>query len=486
VVVLGPDAWPTVTGGGGSSIVTPFTSVGILDGLNQMGGLKVLYARGIPTLEELFEGTTLTAVDSGKPAPARSGDENIKVETFANDHFSGKPESVAYVSNIDSWHPRVWGSGGASHRSVRWSGTYLPQSTGSYLFVVAATATDAYKLYVNGKVVVEESRHESQAPHSAEFNLTAGQPASIRLDYQPGGQEEFIGMGIRAMSDLISPDARQIAARADAAIVSVGFDSSNESEGFDRSYALPYGQDALIEAVRAANKYTIVVLTSGGDVDTHRWIAKVPAFLHNWYPGQEGGAALAEILVGARSPEGKLPISFPVSWEQNPVHDHYYPPPTPAGQTPHVKYTEGVFLGYRYFTSTNEKPLFPFGFGLSYTTFSFSNLVVTPQATSDDQVSVSFDVANTGARAGAEVAQLYVGDPSAKVKRPAKELKGFEKVRLDPGQSRRVTFSLNKRSLAYWDEASHGWRVDPGKFVVYAGDSSENTPLTADFTVSAK
>lgn len=486
VAVLGPDVWPAVTGGGGSSIVTPYTSVSILDGLNQMGGLKVLYVRGIPTIEELFEGTTFAAPGPGIKDAGRADGANIKVETFSNENFSGKPASIDYVSNIDSWHPRVWGSGAASHSSVRWSGTYLPQTTGSYLFVVAATATDAYKLYVNGRIVVQESRHESQAPHSGEFDLTAGQPASIRIDYQPGGEVQFIGMGIRAMSDLISPDAKKIAAQVDAAIVSVGFDSNTESEGFDRSYALPYGQDALIEAVRAENKKTIVVLTSGGDVDTHRWIAKIPAFIHNWYPGQEGGTALAEILVGARSPEGKLPISFPVSWEQNPVHDHYYPPPTPAGETPHVKYAEGVFLGYRYFTSSGEKPLFPFGFGLSYTTFSFGNLQISPRETFDDQVTVSFDVTNTGTRPGAEVAQLYVGDPSASVKRPVKELKGFEKVRIDPGQSQRVTFSLTKRSLAYWDDASHDWRVDPGKFMVYAGDSSENTPLTANFIVASK
>ena len=486
VAVVGPDAWPAVTGGGGSSIVTPYTSVSILDGLNQMGGLKVLYARGIPTLGELFEGTTFAPSGSGVHDANRAPDANIKVETFGNENFSGKPVSIAYVRNIASWHPRVWSSGAASHRSIRWSATYLPQSTGSYLFVVAATATDAYKLYVGGKVVVQETRHESQAPHSGELDLTAGHAVSIRLDYQPGASDEFIGMGIRAMSDLIPREAMQIAAQADAAIVSVGFDSTTESEGFDRSYSLPYGQDALIEAVRAVNKNTIAVLTSGGDVDTHRWIAKLPAFIHNWYPGQEGGTALAEILLGARSPEGKLPISFPVSWEQNPVHDHYYPPQTPAGQTPHVKYAEGVFLGYRYFTSTSEKPLFPFGFGLSYTTFSFGNLQISPRETSGDQVTVSFDVTNTGSRSGGEVAQLYVGDPSAKVKRPEKELKGFEKVRLDPGQSQRVTFTLNKRSLAYWDKASHDWRVDPGKFVVYAGDSSENTPLTADFAVAAK
>jgi hypothetical protein len=131
----------------------------------------------------------------------------------------------------------------------------------------------------------------------------------------------------------------------------------------------------------------------------HRWLSGVPALLHNWYPGQEGGRALADILTGQHSPEGHLPVSFERSWEENPVHDNYYAPPVPKGQTPHVAYKEGVFVGYRYYTSFDKKPLFPFGFGLSYTTFSFSNLKVSPeQASADGSITVSFDVTNTGQR----------------------------------------------------------------------------------------
>ena len=194
---------------------------------------------------------------------------------------------------------------------------------------------------------------------------------------------------------------------------------------------------------------------------------------------------MAEVVFGARSPEGHLPDSFERAWEDNPTHDSYYAPPTPAGQTPHVKYSEGVFVGYRYYTSLNKQPLFPFGFGLSYTTFSFSNLEVSPKtATSDGNITVSFDVTNTGQRAGAEVAQLYVGDPSAKIKRPVKELKGYQKVRLNPGEKQRVSLTLDRRALAYWDVNSNDWRVDPGQFTVYVGDSSADTPLTTDFTVS--
>ena len=219
-------------------------------------------------------------------------------------------------------------------------------------------------------------------------------------------------------------------------------------------------------------------------MDTHLWLANVPALIENWYPGQEGGVALSEILFGERSPEGHLPISWERSWEENPVHDNYYAPPVAAGQTPHVKYAEGVFVGYRYYTSLNKQPLFPFGFGLSYTTFAFSNLKVSPESASADMpVVVSFDVENTGSASGATVTQVYVGDPSAKIKRPLKELKGYEKVRLEAGKKQHVTVTLDKRSLAYWDVTVNNWKVDPGQFVVYVGDSSANTPLNASFTI---
>jgi beta-glucosidase len=264
----------------------------------------------------------------------------------------------------------------------------------------------------------------------------------------------------------------------------VGFDPTTESEGFDRTFALPWGQDELIAAVLKENTKMIVVVISGGDVDTHGWLQNVPALLESWYPGQEGGKALAEVLLGARSPEGKLPISFERSWNDNPVHDHYYAQAVPEGQTPHVKYAEGVFIGYRYYASSTNKPLFPFGFGLSYTKFSFSELKLSPSSVpSGGSLEVSFDVTNTGNRTGAEVAEVYVGDPSAHMPRPAKELKGFAKVRLSPGQHQHVSLVLDPRAFSYWSEESHDWRIDPGRFTVYVGASSEDTPLTADVNI---
>ncbi|MGB7136242.1 MAG: glycoside hydrolase family 3 C-terminal domain-containing protein, partial [Acidobacteriaceae bacterium] len=365
----------------------------------------------------------------------------------------------------------------------RYTANYLPAKTEDYLFLTSAAGGDAYKLSVNGKTVMDQTSHEGQAPRSVEVPLTAGQPASIEVDYWPQGAPRM-GLGIRGVDELISPEAKKIAAMADAVIVAVGFDASTESEGFDRTFELPYGQDELIRAISQANPHTIVTITAGGNVDMHRWLDAVPALLHNWYPGQEGGRALARILLGQSSPEGHLPVSFERAWDQNPTHDSYYAAPVDKGQTPHVFYKEGVFLGYRYYTTYDEKPLFPFGFGLSYTTFSFSDLNVSPaHATADGSVTVSFDVTNTGQREGATVAQVYVGDPSAKIKRPLKELKGFEKVRLGPGDTRHVSLTLDRRSLAYWSDQENDWQVDPGRFTVFVGDSSENTPLTQDFQV---
>lgn len=491
LAVLGPDAWPAVPGAGGSSQVDPYSAVSIMGGLTNFSGsgIKVLYVRGIPTTKELFQrthfGTDQSMTSSSDPFwEDWFGKPTIKVETFDNDNFSGAP-TVTHAKHIDSWGAQGFMPPGEGKRSIRYTADYLPRKTGEYIVVATGSWGDSWKLFLDGKQVMEQPHREGQAPQSTKLHLTAGKAVHIRFDYVPDGTHVSAGLGIVAVDDLVSPEAKKIANMTDVALVSVGFDPSTESEGMDRTFALPWGQDELIEAVSSVNKNTIVAITGGGGVDMRRWIDKVPALLHNWYPGEEGGTALAEIVFGKRSPEGHLPASFERAWEDNPVHDYYYAPPVPEGQTPHVKYGEGVFVGYRYYTTKNKKPLFPFGFGLSYTTFRFSNLEVSPKsATSEGNITVSFDVTNTGQREGADVAQVYVGDPSAKVERPVKELKGFEKVRLSPGETKHVSLTLDRRSLAYWDMKGNDWRVDPGEFKVYVGDSSESTPLNTAFTIT--
>lgn len=483
IAVFGPDAWPAVPGAGGSSHVTPFEASSILTGLSDYLGqrVKVLYARGLPSLNDMFDNTEFVDKDA-KPGAQWRDSKAVKVEIFNNPNFSGASQ-VMYAPRIASYKSEEWTPPAPQRKSIRMTAEYLPKKTGTYIIVAGAGGSDAYTVLVDGKKVIEQPHREGQAPQYADVSMTAGTPVNVQVDYLPDASYPRIGLGIHSTDDLVSPEVAKLAAMADATVVAVGFDPSTESEGFDRSYSLPWGQDELIQAVSAANKKTIVTLTAGGGVDTHRWIDNVPVFLHTWYPGEEGGKAIAEILFGEHSPEGHLPISFEKSWEQNPAHDNYYATAAP-GQTPHIKYAEGVFIGYRYYTSKHIEPLFPFGFGLSYTTFSFSNLTVSPEtASADGPITVSFDVTNTGQRAGATVAQLYVGDPSAKIERPVKELKGYQKVRIDPGVTQHVNLTLDRRSLAYWDVASNNWKVDPGKFTVFVGDSSEDTPLTQDFEV---
>jgi beta-glucosidase len=482
IAILGPDAWPAVTGGGGSSQVTPYSAASLMTGLSDyyLGKAKVLYARGVPSMDEMLAQTRFNLPKKIEAAalPAAQG-HGVMVEQFDNAEFHGSPAVTRFVDRVDT----VLNMEQAQFpqpKGLRYSTEFRPGEDGEYIFLATAGGGGAYSLYVDGKLQISQLSREGIEPLWVELPLKADHPVAVRLDYTPNGSTPQAGLAIRSVDELATPEARKIAAMADAVVVDAGFDGSTECEGYDRTYALPWGQDELIEAALAANPKTIVVLTGGGDVDTHRWIAKAPVLLHQWYPGQEGATALAEILSGARSPEGRLPITFPHSWEENPVHDSYYAPAVPAGALPRVRYSEGVFLGYRSFVTTGKKPLFPFGFGLTYTTFAFSNLKVTSTVTGGHpSAQVSFEVANTGNVTSAEVAQVYVGDPSAKVERPRIELKGFKKVRLAPGEKQQVSIPLDERSFSYWDVGGSQWRWDGGDFVIAVGDSSENTPLIA-------
>lgn len=484
IAVLGPDAWPAVTGGGGSSMVTPYSASSLMTGLSDyyLGKAKVLYARGVSPMDEMLSKTDfkLPARIAAAELSASKG-HGVMVEQFDNPDFQGTPTGTRFVDHIDTVL-NMEQTQFPQPKGLRYSAEFRPSKDGVYIFLAAAGGGGSYKLYVDGKLQISQLAREGIEPQWVELALKMNRPVAVRLEYQPNGNTPQAGLAIRAIEDLVTPEARKIAALADTVVVDVGFDSTTECEGYDRTYALPWGQDELIETALAANPRTIVVLTGGGDVDTHRWIDKTPVLLHQWYPGQEGATALAEILSGAHSPEGKLPITFPHSWEENPVHDSYYAPYVPAGAVPHVRYAEGVFVGYRSFVTSGKKPLFPFGFGLSYTSFAFSNLKVTPSINDGHATAqVSFDVTNTGKVPGAEVAQVYVGDPSAKVQRPARELKGFQKARLAPGEKQHISLSLDERAFSYWDVEANQWRWDPGRFVIAVGDSSESTALTADF-----
>lgn len=367
--------------------------------------------------------------------------------------------------------------------SERWQGYYLAAEEGVYDLFVSSTGDRGglYRLHVDGDVVLDMWEINGAAVDFVTMPLAAG-PHEVMLEHHgrpkwPGSRLE---LGISRHGSRVHAQAKALAAKVDAVVVAAGFDSGSESEGLDRTFALPPGQVELINQMAAANPNAVVVLTAGGAVDANDWLDKVPALLQIWFPGQEGGTAAAKILLGEVNPSGRLPATFEHHLEDNPSYAHHYPEPG----TRRVVYTEGIFVGYRGFEHHRVAPLFPFGFGLSYTSFSYANLSVTPAQTSDGRVEVAFDVTNTGSRPGADVAQVYVADPRASVPRPPKELKGFVKVRLEPGQSQRLTVTLDRRALSFYDAAAKQWRAEAGEFGILVGRSSADIVLRGSLTLT--
>ena len=245
---------------------------------------------------------------------------------------------------------------------------------------------------------------------------------------------------------------------------------------------MPEAQIAEIDSLAAINPNLVVVVNAGGGVDFNPVLAKAKAVLMAWYPGQAGGKAIAEILAGKVNPSGRLPITIERRLEDNPVFYNYYCNTERLWNSPErVTYFEGVFVGYRGYDRSGVEPLFPFGFGLSYTDFQFSDIAA--EKLSDGRVKVTASVKNTGKRAGAEVVQLYVNDEKASVPRPEKELKGYEKVYLEPGESRTVEFILDSEAFAYYDMDRHGFVVEPGIFNILIGASSRDIRLTTAVTL---
>jgi beta-glucosidase len=272
-------------------------------------------------------------------------------------------------------------------------------------------------------------------------------------------------------------------AAADVAIVVVGLYHKTakhwDMEGVDRyDLSIPPTQVQLIQQTAAANPKTIVVLVTGSPIEMGAWLDHVPAVVEMWYAGMEGGRALADILFGDVNPSGKLTMTFPKQLADCPAHQSE----RTFGGAEKVYYDEGVFVGYRWFDAREIEPLFPFGHGLSYTTFAYGDLQVSPALMSGEGlVNVSVDVTNTGTRAGAEVAQLYLQDVEASVERPPKELKGFQKLFLAPGETQTATFELMLRDLSFWDEGSSVWKAEPGTFHVLVGSSSRDIRVEAEF-----
>jgi len=403
-----------------------------------------------------------------RPPGARAGEHGLKGEYFNNMDLSGEPVLVRVDPQVQfDWNggppdPKVH----PEHFSVRWTGTL--RSPVSREVRLSVTTDDGARLYVDGKLLIDSWHDRGPSSDIITLALQAGKEHDIRFEYYQNGGGASASLGWEFRSDNEKPfNAAVAAARgAGAAVLFVGI---NEGEGEDRSNLdLPGEQEDLISAVAATGVPTVVVLVNGGAVTMGKWINKVAAVVEGWYGGEEGGNALADVLFGDYNPGAKLPITFPQFVGQVPLYyDHK---PTGRGDD---------------YVDLSGAPQFPFGFGLSYTRFDYSNLTITPSRPDiHGGLSVSVDVTNAGSRAGDEVVQLYLHDGPRSVTRPVEELKGFRRITLEPGQKQTVTFTMTNADLAFLDEHLHSV-VQAGPVDVRVGSSSEDIRLKGTFDITA-
>jgi beta-glucosidase len=463
LAVIGPNADRYVTGGG-SSYTDPFHYISVLKGITDLAGSKVkINFAGSPQVAVLTHNSTFYS------APG-SIEKGLTGNYFNNQTFAGSATNSRIDTVIDFHWAGVPNISGipADHFSIRWTGVIRPASSGKFTFYVSGD--DGFRLWVGNQLIIDNWVDEAITAKTGEINLTAGQEYSVKLEYYENAGLAEIMLGYQSSAELNS-QIITAASGSDAAVICVGFNSSTESEGFDRPFSMGADQDSLICQVSRVNPNTIVILNAGGNVDMQAWLKKIKGLIHAWYPGQNGGKAIAEILFGQTNPSGKLPVTFEKKWSDNPVYENYYQNDGPN----HVKYNEGIFVGYRYYDANNVEPQFPFGFGLSYTTFEYSNLVLT--ADSAGRTIVNFDIKNNGSMAGAEVAQLYISPESPNVPRPVRELKDFTKVNLQPGETKTVSLILDAGAFSYFSTYENSFVIDSGKYDVIIGASSRDIRL---------
>ncbi|HWU59561.1 MAG TPA: glycoside hydrolase family 3 C-terminal domain-containing protein, partial [Microbacteriaceae bacterium] len=415
-----------------------------------------------------------------------SGEPGLTAAYFNNLTLAGEPALTKVETNIDDHYTAAPGPGvNAAGFSVRFSGRVTAPVTGTYTFSMKNTG--GVRMWIDDQPVFDD--WAQYGPGVSAIRLSAGKHTIKVENYQPinGATGPVAGTPTSTPTNgsvtlgWQVPDTDAIAAaaaQAKAASVAIVVVNDDESEDGDRqNLTLPGAQDDLIEAVAAANPHTIVVLNTGAPV-LMPWLKSVSAVVESWYGGQQNGAALASILYGDVAPSGKLPQTWPASMSAMPTASHaQYPGDVDvSANTTEYKYSEGLEVGYRWYQANNVTPLFPFGYGLTYSKFEYSNLDVQPNASSSPQkVTVTATVHNVGNRAATDVAQLYLAFPK-KADEPSKQLKGFQRVALAAGESKRVTFTLSDQDFQIWDSQAHGWSTIPGNYQVFVGNSSSDLP----------
>lgn len=482
VVVIGPNADTRHSFGGGSSTVPALYEITPLEGLRAAlpEGCDIAYFRGVSN-EDLGRITpiptaALISADPGSGVPAWKG------EYFQGRDLAGEPV-VRYDASVDfDVENRAGLSGiGSTDMSARWTGELAAPSDGSYTFRLGSD--DGSRLYIDGELVIDHWWDHGYGIMDAQIDLRRGQRIEVVVEYYQGGGDGAVQLGWTVPGQPEqgptdeSAEMMEAVRQADAVFFFGGLDKRHDTEGADRaSMTLPYGQDRLIEQLLEVRPDTVLAMVAGSAVEMP-WLDSARALVWIGYAGMEGGTAAAEIIGGAVNPSGKLPYTMPKRLEDTPAHSigDYAP-----GE---VYHWEDVFVGYRWAQHRRIEPNFPFGHGLSYTTFSISDLRVPPRVRSGESFVITVAVTNTGAREGAEVVQIYLHDHESSVARPPQELRAFRKVRLAPGETRLLRFTLGPRDFAFWSESTDGWVVEPGSFTVIAGSSSADRQASADLVI---
>ncbi|MCH4147610.1 MAG: glycoside hydrolase family 3 C-terminal domain-containing protein [Prevotella sp.] len=459
--VMGSNA-NVISTGGGSGFVSPYVVSTISDALKRRRKNTVL----------LTDDVIYTDITSQVYTDSSRKTYGFNAEYYDNQDFKGDS-----LFRVDPAVDFDWGYSAPleripeDHFSVTWTGYYYPRTSEEIRLQIGGD--DGYRVFVNDSLIVGDWGNHAYSSREVYLNFNGGEKYKIVVKYFDNVSTAKIKMRLFKLNREIIKEKLE---KVENIVYCTGFNSDVEGEGFDRSFSLPDYQNNMIRQLAETGKKIIVVLNAGGAVNMSSWLSKTQAVLMAWYTGQEGGTALADILLGKISPSGKLPISMESRWEDNPCFENYY---VNVGnkECKTVEYREGIFVGYRGYDKSGIKPLFPFGYGLSYTTFKYSNLKI--EKYDSVSVKVSFDITNTGNMDGKEASQLYVHECNPIVPRPEKELKGYDKVFIPKGESRHIEIKLQSDAFAYYDVASHQFKINHGIFEIRVGTSSADTPLVA-------
>ena len=476
IAILGPKAEEASLGGGGSSEVFAKDSISLIEGLkNKLGNdVEITFLNGINFTTEFpaIESKNLLTEENGKEINGLTG------VYFRNVHLQGEP----VLTRIDKEVNFNWGQGSPDPKiekdgfSVRWTGKL--EATKDGMYKIGINSNDGSKLFVNGKLFVHNWGNHGAKMRSAPLYMKKGERVDVMIEYFETGNSASMKFEWELQQKAkYNEDVLKLAKKADLVIIAAGLTKIFECEGFDRaSMDLPGAQNEMIKDVAKVNPNTIVILTNGTPISMMDWIEDVPAVLEAFYPGQEEGNALADILFGDVNPSGKLPVTFPKYYKDSPAYE-YYP-----GENSQLTYSEGIYVGYRYYDTKNVEPLFPFGFGLSYTSFEYSNIKIDKEEiTQNDILNIELSVKNIGDVNGDEIVQLYIHDLKSKVDRPEKELKGFKRVSLKAGESKIIQLQIDKKALSFYDIETKSWLAEPGEFEILIGSSSKDIRLKKIF-----